>query len=160
MLNYAAPIRHLSTTRIFCGTGSQESTRNLAAQMELTGSQVQTLQRIAGPSTAKGAELMIDLATKEAQQITLNAFLHISPTFMWAITTNAQDQALRGEMYTRVGNQVLARKMLVHRFPGATAVEEINAMAGAEGDNVDNAIQQLAQQIITQYQRTVMDSAA
>ena len=33
-------------------------------------------------------------------------------------------------------------------------------MAGAEGDNVDNAIQQLAQQIITQYQRTVMDSAA
>jgi intracellular multiplication protein IcmB len=78
----------------------------------------------------------------------------IGPTLVWALSTTAEDQALRNRLY-EIEGAVRARKILARRFPSGTAKAEIEARASrvesrhrrSDRDVQAGVIEQLVQEL-------------
>jgi intracellular multiplication protein IcmB len=93
--------------------------------------------QLTGP-TAKGASMYCVFKTKEGT-IRQKLFLTLGPAELWALSTTAEDAALRRSLYEAVGPRA-ARRALSLRFPSGSAKPEIEtrvARIEAEGARLD-----------------------
>ena len=89
--------------------------------------------RLTGPR-AGGAPALLILGTNEGryEQHLINT---LGPIELWAVSTSAEDVAIRGRLYGRLGAG-RARQMLAATFPGGSARNEIKrrVLMRAAGD--------------------------
>jgi intracellular multiplication protein IcmB len=93
---------------------------------------------LTGP-TAKGASMYCIFRTKGGV-IRQKLFLTLGPAELWALSTTAEDAALRRHLYEAVGPRA-ARTALALRFPGGSAKTEIEtrvARIEEEGRRLDD----------------------
>jgi len=82
----------------------------------------------------------------------------LGPVELWALSTSAEDVALRNQLYDRLG-AVIARKALSINFPGGSARKEMNRriMVYTEKGEIDKAklpevIQEIAEEMVVYAQ--------
>lgn len=117
--------------------------------------------RLTGPRSSGGPCLLV-LGTKEGryEQHLINT---LGPIEMWAFSTTAEDAAIRGRLYARLG-AARARKLLSATFPGGSSRGEIKRRVAmyAEKQELDKAsigyvIDELVLEMIESTQVNIQD---
>ena len=104
--------------------------------------------KLTGPKSS-GAPALFILATKEGkyEQHLINT---LGPIEIWALTTSAEDVAIRSRLYDRIGAG-LARQVLATHFPGGSARTEIKRrviMRSEQGGDKSAAISAVISDIV------------
>lgn len=102
---------------------------------------------LTGPGRG-GAPFLAVLNLKEGrhEHLLINT---LGPTEIWAFSTTAEDQALRGRLYELLG-AVRARRVLSARFPGGSAKPEIESRANKAENRHKRSDSDIQQGIIEQ----------
>lgn len=115
--------------------------------------------RLTGPK-ASGAPALLVLGTNEGryEQHLINT---LGPIELWALSTSAEDVAVRQRLYTRLGAHN-ARKLLAANFPGGSARSEIRRRINtlSERGEVDKAstfyvIEQIVSELVDSTKITI-----
>jgi intracellular multiplication protein IcmB len=106
--------------------------------------------KLTGPR-AGGAPALLVLGTVEGkyEQHLLNT---LGPIELWALSTSAEDVAIRGRLYQKLGAG-RARQMLAANFPGGSARGEIKRrvmMLAEKGEVRSAAVSQVVQEIVNE----------
>lgn len=109
--------------------------------------------RLTGPKSG-GAPLLLVLGTNEGryEQFLINT---LGPIELWALSTSAEDVAIRNRLYTRLGAK-RARQMLAATYPGGSARSDIKrrVIAASEASSDPNAakasviIEQIVEELV------------
>lgn len=81
--------------------------------------------RLTGPSQ-EGSPFWTAMMIKNRGQMRQSLMLTLGPIELWAFSTTAKDVALRQMVYERLGPK-MGRAVLARRFPGGSAVKEIDS---------------------------------
>ncbi len=106
--------------------------------------------RLTGPRSS-GAPALLVLGTNEGryEQFVINT---LGPIELWALSTSAEDVAIRNRLYTRLG-AARARRMLAIGYPGGSARSEIRRRISdlTEKGEVEEAAQgRIVEQIVNE----------
>ena len=102
---------------------SDKSVKKTAEQFGLSETATWVMRnRLTGPR-ASGAPALLVLATNEGryEQYLINS---LGPIELWALSTSAEDVAIRNRLYARLG-AAEARRVLAAHFPGGSGRQEI-----------------------------------
>jgi len=113
--------------------------------------------RLNGPGRG-GAPLIARFSTKEGK-FTQFLYLTLGPLELWAFSTTAEDMALRGRLGAKLGSK-RARQILASRFPGGSAVPEIEARKQALSLTDDSPADEQADGIIDQLVHELLQMPA
>lgn len=127
-------------TSVYICNAASENAVNIAVKTFGLNSVAEDVLRnqLTGP-TAKGASMYCIFRTKGGV-IRQKLFLTLGPAELWALSTTAEDAALRRHLYEAVGPRA-ARTALALRFPGGSAKTEIEtrvARIEEEGRRLDD----------------------
>jgi len=134
--------------------GAAVSDRSIAATAECFGlsdtARWVMRYRLTGPR-ASGAPSLLILGTNEGryEQHLINT---LGPIELWALNTSAEDVALRGKLYHRLGGK-RARRLLAMFFQGGSARQEIRrrvvarSESGEEGGATSAVLEEIANEI-------------
>lgn len=147
-------IQKLSNNFWFCNVPTEESIRDIASTYNLTPSVMDVMRGLRGPIQGEGAPLLTMLKLKSGTYIQ-HVFNQLGPIEIWALSTTAEDTALRAMLYEGLGSKA-ARRLLAKRFPSGSAKDTIERRLAEFEDRgvaVDekvrgNAIRQLADELL------------
>jgi intracellular multiplication protein IcmB len=80
---------------------------------------------LSGPEPGEGAPIVAIFKLK-SQTYVQHFYNQLGPIELWALSTTAEDTALRALLYERLGSSE-ARRILARRFPAGSAKPEIEA---------------------------------
>ena len=154
MEDFDMSIQKLSNNFWFCNVPTEESIREIAATYNLTPSVMDEMRGLRGPIQGKGAPLLTMLKLKSGTYVQ-HVFNQLGPIEIWALSTTAEDTALRAMLYEGLGSKA-ARRLLARRFPSGSAKDTIERrLADFEDRGVaiddkvrGNAIRQLADELL------------
>ena len=118
---------------------TEAAVQDLDNEFNLSAVERTTVSRLNGPS-AQGAPFFLVARIREGQ-IRQKLRLTLGPVEIWALSTTAEDVALRRLLYERVGPR-RARELLAVRFPNGSAVPELEnrkVQLEESGRRVDSA---------------------
>ena len=134
-------IRELATNIFLCNVPTAESVRTVMDTYDLPDTLKPVISRLSGPEAGEGAPIVAIFKLK-AQTYVQHFYNQLGPIELWALSTTAEDTALRALLYERLGSQE-ARRILARRFPAGTAKTEIEAeleQIMSSGQMVDEAV--------------------
>lgn len=121
--DYDHAIRELATNIFLCNVPTAESVRTVMDTYDLPMSWKPVISRLTGPEPGEGAPVVAIFKLK-SQTYVQHFYNQLGPIELWALSTTAEDTALRSILYERLGSTE-ARRILVLRFPGGSAKAEI-----------------------------------
>jgi len=113
--------------------------------------------RLTGPR-ASGAPALLVLGTNEGryEQHLINT---MGPVELWALSTSAEDVAIRNRLYSRLGAR-RARQMLSSNFPGGSARSEIKRRVFTRAETGENqtiavsaVVEEIVEELVAQSQK-------
>lgn len=140
----------LATGIWICGsTASDRAIQEAGDKFSLTETARWVMRyRLTGPKPS-GSPVMLILSTTEGryEQHLVNT---LGPVELWALSTSAEDVAIRTRLYERVG-AVKARRLLATVYPGGTARFEVRrriVIRTEKGELANNAQQEVLREIV------------
>ena len=133
-------IRELATNIFLCNVPTAESGRTVMDTYDLPATLKPVISRLSGPEAGEGAPIVAIFKLKD-QTYVQHFYNQLGPIELWALSTTAEDTALRSILYERLGSAE-ARRILAKRFPAGSAKPEIEAQLEtvmATGRMVDDA---------------------
>ena len=133
-------IRELATNIFLCNVPTAESVRTVMDTYDLPATLKPVISRLSGPEAGEGAPIVAIFKLKD-QTYVQHFYNQLGPIELWALSTTAEDTALRSILYERLGSSE-ARRILAKRFPTGSAKPEIEAQLEAvmaTGRMVDDA---------------------
>ena len=112
----------LATTVFILGVG-ERSLKETVQTFKLNDYSAKILSRLGKP-TAAGSKMLAIFSTTDGRYVA-ELMLSLSPTERWAYSTTSEDRGVRDRLYRLVG-PVMARKLLVKRYPAGSAKEEVD----------------------------------
>ncbi|MEC5382746.1 hypothetical protein VSX64_18055 [Aurantimonas sp. C2-6-R+9] len=112
-------IQELASNFWFCNVPTERSREQTCAIYNLGPSVKEVMRGLRGPIDGEGAPVlaMMTLRSGTYVQELINT---LGPIELWALSTTAEDAALRGMLYDRLGSKA-ARRLLARRFPEGSA---------------------------------------
>lgn len=147
-------IRELATNIFLCNVPTAESVRTVMDTYDLPATLQPVISRLTGPEAGEGAPIVAIFKLKD-QTYVQHFYNQLGPIELWALSTTAEDTALRSILYERLGSSE-ARRILAKRYPNGSAKPEIEAQleaAMATGRMVDdsersNVIRRMADELV------------
>ncbi|WP_136661472.1 hypothetical protein [Nitratireductor sp. XY-223] len=133
-------IRELATNIFLCNVPTAESVRTVMDTYDLPATLKPVISRLSGPEAGEGAPIVAIFKLKD-QTYVQHFYNQLGPIELWALSTTAEDTALRSILYERLGSAE-ARRILARRFPSGSAKPEIEMQLEAvmaTGRMVDDA---------------------
>ncbi|WP_299211152.1 ATP-binding protein [uncultured Tateyamaria sp.] len=134
-------IRELATNIFLCNVPTAESVRTVMDTYDLPASLKPVISRLTGPEPGEGAPIVAIFKLK-SQTYVQHFYNQLGPIELWALSTTAEDTALRAILYERLGSPE-ARRILARRFPAGSAKSEIEAeLEGlmSSGQMIDDSV--------------------
>lgn len=114
-------IQELASNLWFCNVPTESSIDRICETYNLGGSIRQTMRQLNGPIAGIGAPILAMMKLKSGTY-TQRVINELGPVELWALSTTAEDTALRTMLYERLGPKE-ARGRLARRFPSGSAKE-------------------------------------
>jgi intracellular multiplication protein IcmB len=121
--DFSKKIVGLATTIAICGSGSPQSTREIAEHYDLNSTHTKILDRIRKPGAA-GAEALMIFKTTFGRQV-LSTMNTEGPLMLCAIATEAPDRVIRAGLYQRSPTQAIGRAIFAKAFPLGSVKPEL-----------------------------------
>ena len=119
--------------------------------------------KLTGPKST-GAPCLLVLGTTSGRY-EQHLYNTLGPIELWALSTSAEDVAIRNRLYTKIGSG-RARQMLAAAYPGGSARDEIRrrVLANSEGGEVRTAmistiIEEIVDEMIEASKKTQLEEA-
>lgn len=148
--DFTSDMIDLATGIWVCGaTASDHAIEEIATKFSLSETARWVLRyRLTGPKPS-GAPVLLILSTTEGryEQHVINT---LGPIELWALSTSAEDVAIRTRLYDKIGANT-ARRLLATAFPGGSARQEIRrriVMRTEKGELANNATQAVLIEIV------------
>ena len=152
--DFDSSIQELATSFWFCNVPSEQSRRAICERYGLGPSAREAMANLRGPIQGEGAPVlaMMYLRSGTYVQMLMN---EPGPIELWALSTTAEDAALRQILYDRLGSKT-ARQLLAKRFPSGSAkralerrLAELEDRGEAVDDRArDDVLKSLADELI------------
>lgn len=147
-------IQELATNIFLCNVPTADSVRAVMETYDLPDTLRPVISRLSGPEAGEGAPIVAIFKLK-SQTYVQHFYNQLGPIELWALSTTAEDTALRALLYERLGSPE-ARRVLARRFPAGSAKPEIEAeleQLMATGEMIDetargNVITRLADTLV------------
>jgi intracellular multiplication protein IcmB len=147
-------IQELATNIFLCNVPTADSVRTVMETYDLPDTLRPVISRLSGPEAGEGAPIVAIFKLK-SQTYVQHFYNQLGPIELWALSTTAEDTALRAILYERLGSPE-ARRVLARRFPSGSAKPEIEAeleQLMASGQMIDetargNVIGRLAETLV------------
>jgi intracellular multiplication protein IcmB len=134
-------IRELATNIFLCNVPTADSVRAVMETYDLPDTLKPVIARLSGPEAGEGAPIVAIFKLK-SQTYVQHFYNQLGPIELWALSTTAEDTALRKLLYERLGSPE-ARRVLARRFPSGSAKPEIEAeleQLMSSGEMVDETV--------------------
>lgn len=118
-------IRELATNIFLCNVPTAESVRTVMDTYDLPPTLKPVITRLTGPEAGEGAPIVAIFKLKD-QTYVQHFYNQLGPIELWALSTTAEDTALRSILYEKLGSAE-ARRILAKRYPAGSAKPEIEA---------------------------------
>ena len=138
--DFSKKVQAQATTIVFCGSGSNEATKELAEHYGLNDTQAQILNNLRGPIPGKGAPALFCFKTKDAGDQFLHLFNTEGPLMLCAIATEAADRFVRGSLYKLCSSTTVARKLFAERFTSGTVKGEVKRRTELQAEGLYKSI--------------------
>lgn len=119
--DFSGTMVDLATTIMIMGAG-QKTREDTLKTFRLGREILPMLDRIGRP-TKEGSRFLGIFETKNGRYVH-ELMLTLSSTELWAFNSTAEDRAIRGALYTRLG-PAAARYVLAKAYPGGSALEDV-----------------------------------
>lgn len=133
-------IRELATNIFLCNVPTADSVKAVMDTYDLPETLKPVISRLSGPEPGQGAPI-VGIFKLKSQTYVQHFYNQLGPIELWALSTTAEDTALRALLYERIGSPE-ARRVLARRFPAGSAKPEIEAeleQLMASGQMIDEA---------------------
>lgn len=121
-------------------------------QIQLTESDEAIIRYTLNGPSSEGSPFWTMMTIKNRGQMRQSLVLTLGPVELWAFSTTAQDVVLRQAMYDKLGPK-MARAVLAKRFPGGSALKEIESRIA----RIENASDRLGEQAEAGVMETVIE---
>lgn len=132
--------------------GQESSAEEIADRFGLTRSQKHLLRKLRGPQ-ARGTRMLAILDLHEGT-FHQDVVLTVGPTVLWSFSSTFEDDTIRSHVCQAIGSKD-ARRVLAKRFPGGSALKEIQrrkeALSASDlmpDDAIDNIMESIVKELI------------
>ena len=136
----------LSTTRFVLGADTPMAADQIAERFGLTDSARDIILNQISKPGPQGSAIYLSTRTERGSG-EMFAYLTLGPIELWAYNSSAKDRALRDALYKRVGVRKTL-EALAERFPGGSAISEIDRRQERAGGDRDAAGRGIIQQMV------------
>ncbi len=147
-------IQDLASNVWFCNVPTKGALEAISARYAFSDTVREAMQRLNGPEPGVGAPVVAMMKLKSGTYVQ-RVVNELGPVELWALSTTAEDVALRTRLHERLGPKE-ARRRLARRFPTGTAKAHVERLLAALEDRAvvvsdrerGNVIETLADDIV------------
>lgn len=148
-----------STSVFIMDAGPEQTVKKAQSVFGFSDTEARALRNYVNGPGPTGATFLARFATKSGSntQLLTNT---LGPIELWALSTTAEDVAIRRELYERLGPQN-ARRLLATVFPSGTATKLLEERYARQGNGTDflddskkeSVIRELVEELVQQYHK-------